>query len=249
MNASQQPTAIFVADSHFHLEPDDAEQRRLELFLDLLSRCREVDHLVLLGDIFDFWFDYPHFRLKGFESLLQALDAARRAGTQIHFVGGNHDIWATTYLRRRFGCIVHGERDIVALGSRRIRLCHGDGMFKYDWAYRTFRAIVRHRAGVLMAKSLHPEILYALSVWLSSRSRTASRDEIAVIESRAEKWLARQEDEPWDLMVIGHLHHGFRHTVGARTLAVLPGWLTPLGYGVLRNGEFQLRDFERDPWP
>jgi UDP-2,3-diacylglucosamine hydrolase len=249
MKDPRQPVAIIVADSHFHLNPDPAEQQRLEKFLELMNLATRADHLVLLGDIFDFWFDYPHFRLSGFEPIYLALDRVRDAGTRIHFIGGNHDIWAADFMHRRYGCSRSGETEIVQFGKRRLLLQHGDGLLKFDWAYNSFRAVVRTRAGIVLAKSLHPEILYAFSTWLSGKSRSATRDEASKIEARARQWLDRQQPGPWDLAVTGHVHHGFQIQAGPLEMASLPGWFDPLGYGLLQNGVFRLLDFARDPLP
>jgi UDP-2,3-diacylglucosamine hydrolase len=249
MNTIREPSAIFVADTHFHLNPSEAEQKRLGHFLALLELAERADHLVLLGDIFDFWFDYPHFRLKGYEAVLQALDRVRAAGTTIHFIGGNHDIWAADYFHRRYGTSPQGETQVLPLGKRRILLTHGDGQLKFDWAYNTFRAMVRTKVGIVLAKSLHPEILYALSEWLSGKSRGANRDEAEAIVARARRWIARQPPADWDLMIMGHVHHGFQVTSGNLTLASLAGWFEPLGYGLLQDGVFSLRDFATDPPP
>lgn len=244
-----EPTVVFVADTHFHLEPDAAERERLDRFCDLLAWARGADRLVLLGDIFDFWFDYPHFRLRGYERLLQALDEVRAAGTAITFIGGNHDVWAAEYLHRRYGTSPDGAPEVLRLGRRRVLLIHGDGLLKFDWAYNGFRAVVRTKAAILLAKSLHPEILYALSTWLSGHSRSATRDEAPQIERRAREWLARQPAADWDLMVMGHVHHGFQFEAAGRQFAALPGWVEPLGFGLLQDGEFALHDFANTPLP
>jgi UDP-2,3-diacylglucosamine hydrolase len=249
MNDLKQPTVIIVADSHFHLRPDQAEKQRLAKFLELIHLAAKADHLVLLGDIFDFWFDYPHFRLDGYDAIFQELDRVRDAGTRIHFIGGNHDIWAAGFMHQRYGCSPTGETEIVQFGDRRLLLIHGDGLLKFDWAYNSFRAVVRTRAGIVVGKSLHPEILYAFSIWLSGKSRTATRDEASQIESRSRKWLDRQEEVDWDLMVMGHVHHGFKTESGKLQMASLPGWFDPLGYGLLQGGEFHLLDFVHDPLP
>ena len=249
MNHHAQPTVIFVADSHFHLDPDAAERARLDNFLTLLRWAHRADHLVLLGDIFDFWFDYPHFRLKGYDGLLHALDEVREAGTRIHFIGGNHDIWAAGYLHQRYGSSPTGDTEIIDFGDRRVKLSHGDGLLKFDWAYNSFRAIVRTRAGIVLAKVLHPEILYALSVWLSGRSRSATRDEASRIEQNADKWLRRQAAPDWDLIVTGHVHHPYVAEHGGRRLVLLPGWFDPPGYGLLKDGEFRLLEFDPDAPP
>jgi len=220
MNDLKQPTAIIVADSHFHLIPDQAELQRVTRFLELLGLAAKADHLVLLGDIFDFWFDYPHFRLKGYDPILQGLDRVRDTGTRIHFIGGNHDIWAAGFMHQRYGCSPTGETEIISFGDRRLQFIHGDGLLKFDWAYNSFRAMVRTR-----------------------------RDEASRIVSRARKWLDRQGDRDWDLTVMGHVHHGFQIEAGSLQMACLPGWLDTLGYGLLQQGEFRLLDFDRDPLP
>ena len=242
-------TVLFVADTHFHLVPDAAEARRVAAFLSLLELARQVDDLVLLGDIFDFWFDYPHFRLQGYEEILQALDNVRDAGTRLHFIGGNHDIWAGGYFHRRYGTEPSAASCILNLDGQRVLLNHGDGLLSYDWAYNTFRAVVRARVGMLLAKSLHPEMLFALSTWLSGASSSATRDESEQIVTKARRWLERQEDAPWDLMVMGHVHHAFELVSGPRRMAALAGWFDTLGYGLLRDGRFRLLDFMTTPDP
>lgn len=249
MDTASQPSVLFVADAHFHLNPDAAEQDRLRRFLEFLEFAAKADHLVLLGDLFDFWFDYPHFRLKGFEPLLQGLDRVRAAGTRIHFVGGNHDIWAAGYFHERYGTEPGGRPVTLPLGGLRVRLDHGDGLLEFDGLYRMFRFAVRTRPGIFLAKSLHPEALFALSTWLSGRSRARTRDEAMRIETNAATWLAAQADPPWDLMLIGHVHHRFEVRSGDRILAALGGWLGRLDYGVLQDGRFRILDFARDPAP
>ncbi len=249
MNEQSNPTALFVADCHFHLTPQGAEVQRVEKFIEFLSMARKVDHLFLVGDIFDFWFDYPHFRLKGYDSILNALDQVRQSGTLIHFIGGNHDIWAADYFHHRYGCDPTGCAITVPLGSLRVRACHGDGLLAYDWAYNTFRSIVRTKLGIVLAKSLHPEFLFSLSTWLSGHSRSATRDQAGQIEAKAIAWVAKQQDVQWDLMVMGHVHHPFSETKGNLTLASLAGWLETMGYGLLKDGKFSLQEYSKDSHP
>lgn len=241
MNANSnagRETALFVGDSHFHVQPDHAERGRQARFLDLLDEAREADHLVLLGDIFDFWFDYPHFLLRGYEPILRGLDGVRDAGTRIHFVGGNHDIWAACYLHERYGSEAQAGPLTLACGAVRIRCVHGDGMLGKELLYRGFRRLVRDPVAVRVAKMLHPEALFAFSSWLSGTSRAASRDEADGIEAKAARYLARavRTSPEWDVLVMGHVHHPFRIAHGPHTLLSLGGWLTPLNYGRLDNG-------------
>jgi len=249
MQQNKQPTAIFVADSHFHLSPNADEQQRIRQFCELMSVAQKADHLFLLGDIFDFWFDYPHFRLRGYDEILHAIDLVRDAGTKIHFVGGNHDIWASQFMHQRYGTNIEGDPFTITLGSLRIKACHGDGLLGFDWAYNTFRTIVRTRLGIVLAKSLHPEILYALSEWLSGQSRSSTRDEAIRIEEKAQDWINKCQESDWDIMIIGHVHHRFAAVNGDQTLTALAGWCDCLGYAVVQDGVFKMLDFKKDPRP
>lgn len=249
MSDNKQPTAIFVADSHFHLKPESAEQQRIRSFGELMTLAQKADHLFLLGDIFDFWFDYPHFRLRGYDEILYAIDQVKAAGTTIHFVGGNHDIWAARFLHERYGSSPDAEPFVVTFGDLRIKVCHGDGLLGFDWAYNTFRNIVRTRLGIVLAKSFHPEILYAFSTWLSGHSRGATRDEAGRIEEKAQTWIDNCKETDWDLMIMGHVHHRFEVRSQKQVLTALAGWFDHPGYGVLQDGQFKLLDFEKDPKP
>lgn len=239
MNSNQNdapPQALFLADCHFHVERDAAEEARYRDVLDLLHRHAGIGDLVLLGDIFDFWFDYPHFYMKGYEALLRVLDAVRAAGTRLHFVGGNHDIWAARYLHRRYGTDPDAGPVTLRLDGQRVHCVHGDGLLGRDLFYAAFRAVVRHPLGVGLGKSLHPELLFALSSWLSKSSRQSTRDEAAGIERKADAWLRRQHRADWDHLVMGHVHHAYGTHAGGRRLTCLGGWLGDRNYALWRDG-------------
>lgn len=240
-NYDASPSALFLADSHFHVPRDTAEENRLARFIALLDHHAGIRHVVLLGDIFDFWFDYPHFRMKGYDPLLDALDRVRAAGSQLHFVGGNHDIWAAGYFHRRYGTAAAAGPLTLELDGRRVRCIHGDGLLGRDVLYAVFRAMVRHPVGVTLGKSLHPELLFAFSTWLSGTSRHSNRDEVGGIESKARRWLSRQQDAPWDHLVMGHVHHAYTCAHGDRRLSSLGGWLGPCWYAVWENGDLHHR--------
>ena len=231
--------ALFLADSHFHVQRDAREAARMEQFITLLGHHAGVPDVVLMGDIFDFWFDYPHFVMKGYGALLDALDRTRAAGSRLHFVGGNHDIWAADFFHHRYGTAPGGGPVTLECDGRRVFCTHGDGLLARDILYRVFRRIVRHPAGVMLGKSLHPELLFAFSTWLSGTSRHSTRDEVDGIETKARRWLSRQQDPPWDHLVMGHVHHTFTAEHAGRRLSTMGGWLDPLWYAVWQGGELR----------
>ena len=151
-------------------------------------------------------------------------------------------------MHERYGCAPEAEPRILHLGSRRIMLNHGDGLLGYDWVYNTFRTMVRTRLGIVLAKSLHPEILYGFSEWLSGTSRAPPG--MRPTRSRPGPGLAPGEPFPrLDLLVMGHVHHAFTAEHEGKSLTALAGWFDTLGYAIWQDGQFQLRDFDRDPLP
>lgn len=241
-----QPRAIFLADAHFHVERTSPEDDRLDHFCALLGRYAGTPHVVLLGDIFDFWFDYPHFYMKGYGPLFRALDLVRDAGSRLHFVGGNHDIWAAEFLHRRYGTDPAAGPLTLELDGQRVHCLHGDGLLGRDIFYQTFRAIVRHPLGVLLGKSLHPELLFAFSSWLSKSSRHSTRDEAEGIERKARTWLSRQRSAPWEHLVMGHVHHRYSLAEQGRRLSCLGGWFDELHYAIWQDGRLQQLVWNRD---
>ncbi len=235
-------TYLFVGDTHFHLVPNRKEEIKVKRFLNFLEMSKQVDELVLLGDIFDFWFDYPHFRLRGYDSILEKLDEVCAAGTRLRFIGGNHDIWAASYFHKRYNTPKSAETQNIRLGDTVIRLTHGDGLLGKDFLYSGFRKIVRTRLGILLAKSLHPELLYLFSKWLSGTSRRASRDEIPEIESKAEKKLASLKGD-WDILLMGHIHHPMIIENQKKKLVSLGSWIETESYGLWKEGRISLHDF------
>ena len=233
------PRALFVADSHFHVRRSPDEEQRLVRFVSLLDRFAGVPDMVLLGDIFDFWFDYPHFVMKGYDLLLDGLDRVRAAGSRLHFVGGNHDIWAADYLHQRYGTAADGGPVTLDLDGRHVFCTHGDGLLGRDILYQAFRAVVRHPAGIWLGKTIHPEALFAFSSWLSGTSRNSDRDEISGIEVKAQRWLARNPNPPWDHLIMGHVHHAYTTIAGDRRLSTLGGWLDSPCYAIWRDGELE----------
>jgi UDP-2,3-diacylglucosamine hydrolase len=248
MNNETNKICLFVGDTHFHLIPDDKEEAKVLRFLDFLEMSKRVDELVLLGDIFDFWFDYPHFRLKGYDSILEKLDEVYASGTDIRFIGGNHDIWASSYFHQRYNTPASAEPQNIKLDNTVIKLIHGDGLLGNDFLYSGFRKIVRTKLGILLAKSMHPELLYHFSKCLSGSSRQASRDEIPEIESKAEKKLA-SIDGLWDILLMGHIHHPMIIQHNNRKLISLGSWIDQESYGLWKEGQLSLHDFADGPDP
>ncbi len=151
-------TVYFASDTHFGAMAAPRERARIERFLNWLQGLEDGSELILLGDIFDFWLDYPTFMPKTHLEILYGLRKLQDRGCRISFVGGNHDIWCADFLREQLDIPILAGGTVIERQGRKLRLDHGDGILSGDIFYRGFRAAVRNPLLVFLAKSLHPEI-------------------------------------------------------------------------------------------
>jgi UDP-2,3-diacylglucosamine hydrolase len=195
-----------VSDIHLGAVPD-ATERQFVRFLDRVGE--EAGSLLLVGDLFDFWFEYGeiipgrHFRT------LAALARLVDAGMPVSMAAGNHDAWGGRFLREHVGVAFHTAPFRAVLGGAPALVAHGDGLGKGDLKYRALKAVIRSRAAVGAFRVLHPELGLRLARAVSSTEEKADADRAA--EGRAaflEAWaLARLEEDPtlrW--VVCGHSH-------------------------------------------
>ena len=230
----------FASDLHFGAGSPAQERERVGLFLDWLQSLTDASHLYLLGDVFDFWMDYPNFMPKSHFEVLHGLRRLGERGVRLRFVGGNHDVWCTDYLRDHVGFEILDSGSVVEHQGRRLRLHHGDGLLAGDAGYRIFRSIVRNRAFVLLAKSLHPEFTHAVAHWLSHSSRESDRDDPEALRALIRNFASTHPQDDVDFLVIGHIHLPHQERFGHWTFHCLGDWLLNYTAARLAGGELAI---------
>ena len=119
----------FLSDAHLGsllVKDQRAHENKL---VDWLEKVKvDATAIYLLGDIFDFWFEYKTVVPKGFVRFLGKLAELTDSGIEIHFLIGNHDIWTFGYLEKEVGLIVHKEAFTVQLGTKKFFMAHGDNV-------------------------------------------------------------------------------------------------------------------------
>ncbi|MEI8086635.1 MAG: UDP-2,3-diacylglucosamine diphosphatase, partial [Paludibacter sp.] len=130
----------FLSDAHLGsliVRDPRAHEKKLVDWLDTVKT--DATAIYLLGDLFDFWFEYHTVVPKGFVRFLGKLAELTDAGIEVHFFTGNHDIWTFGYLENEVGLIVHREPQTVQLGNKRFFLAHGDGLHAEDRGFELLR--------------------------------------------------------------------------------------------------------------
>jgi len=227
----------FVSDAHIGGGRPDAEQR---LFRFLESIRGKADSLHILGDLFEFWFEYGQSIPKpGFRALAELAELSR-TGTRIGYLKGNHDFWFKDFWRRELGAEATDELDVV-LDGKRVFLAHGDALDR-ALVPRIFRVLMRSRLDGWLYSMLHPDIGIglALAVARASRVRRARPSLVKDMVSFAEAKLA----SGFDIVIMGHSHVPEVRQLGGGVYVNVGDWLTNFTYGAIRDGVPSLEVFE-----
>jgi UDP-2,3-diacylglucosamine hydrolase len=235
-------TVFFVSDTHFKYDSsDEGERAKRERFLDFLARIEGCSRLYLVGDIFDFWFEYRSVVPRYYHDILLALSSLRAHGTEILIAGGNHDYWLGPYLSDTLGFTVLPTLATHELQGLRITMTHGDTLLPRDLAYKTLKGIIRSAPVIAAARLLHPDALFAFAKRFSRASKGLTEKRT---ERTARSLLAMAERSffRWgnDVFIMGHVHYPCLERFGGRTFVILGDWERSSSYLELREGHLSL---------
>lgn len=245
---------ILVSDVHLDVAPSGRET--MELFTQFL---RDIDparfpRLIVLGDLFDFWFEYRHVVFSGYFDVLRAFARLADAGVEIHFAVGNHDFWAGRFLREHLDFQIHDGPFTLPFGPYTARIVHGDGINPSDHSYRLYKRIARWRPVVSAFSLIHPDWAMAIAQGVSKGSRhlhqtkdLSKGSEVAPQRTYAEKALRAGEA---DIIACGHSHYPVLERVAEDQKLGLymnsGDWLYHRSYITWEEGVFTLRLFSAD---
>lgn len=235
----------FASDTHFGAGSPEAERRRRRAFLAWLDTLEDPGFLYLLGDIFDFWLDYPTYMPKTHLDILYGLRRLQDQGVVIRFVGGNHDIWCARYLQDSLGIDALPCGAVIEHQGTRLRLDHGDGLLGGDAFYAAFRAAVRNPVLVFLAKSVHPEILHRTATAISRLSRENHWTDKDRLRRLIRRYGESHDHGDVDYLVVGHIHYPVQIEFEGWTFACLGDWVAHSTFGQLQDGRLDILSFPR----
>ncbi|WP_316790612.1 UDP-2,3-diacylglucosamine diphosphatase [Pedobacter frigoris] len=239
--------------SDFHLgSPDFLESRKREdrivrWLTSIESNCSE---LFLMGDVFDFWFEYKTVVPKGFIRLQGKLAAMADAGIKIYFFKGNHDMWVNDYFTKEIGVEIVSDELVIERAGKRFFLHHGDGLGPGDQKYKLLRKIFRNPVCQWLFSLIPPRIGLGIANGWSGHSRAASNKE-EVFLGEENEWLAIYAREQllkqhYDYFVFGHRHLPLEINLTADSKYVNIGeWINFNSYAVFDGNELSLKYFEK----
>lgn len=244
----------FASDVHLGLAYNGADpldrERRFAAWLGTIEA--DCEALFLVGDIFDFWFEYKRVVPKGFVRALGKLAGFCDRGIPVHFFVGNHDLWVRDYFEREIGMIVHTGPEVFTLYDKQVFIAHGDGLGKTgDWKYSLLRQIFH--SGFLkrvFSAILHPNVMIRFGHWWSSHNRHGRKEGVAH-EFRGEEepivrfarfYIAKYPETSY--LVCGHIHTPVIHRLSDRSSVVILGeWIERPVFGRLTAEGMELIEF------
>ncbi len=241
----------FSSDNHLGA-PNSAESKpREKKFLKWLDFVKEdAAAIFLLGDLFDFWFEYKTVVPKGFVRVLGKIAELQDSGIQIHFFTGNHDLWMRGYFEEELNIPVYKEPKAFTFNNKEFFIGHGDGKGPGDKGYKRMKKVFQSPFFNFMFKWLHPDIGVRLAQHLSVKNKLISGDDDKHFLGEENEWLAlyskrKLETKHYDYFIFGHRHLPMNFKVGENsTYFNLGDWITHYTYGVFDGKNFELKEFE-----
>jgi len=243
--------AFFISDAHLGTGTPEEEQRktaRLLLFFDRLPG--NTESIWILGDLFDFWFEYAHAIPKKYFAVLARLAALASRGTEIVYVGGNHDFWLGSFFEKEIGAKVFCRPVEASIGPFRTFLAHGDGLVRPDLGYRVLKGVLRNPLAIRLYRALHPDVGIPLANLISRASRRKTSKTVASSEKLFRQVALPHFEAGFDAVILGHIHRPEHRVENGKHFLVLGDWMEHFSYARFEAGKFSLAAFrEEDSWP
>lgn len=232
--------AYFASD--FHLGAPDAirsrqREQQIVQWLDTIRNDAEV--IFLVGDIFDFWFEYKKTIPKGFIRLQGKLAELTDAGQRIILFTGNHDMWMSTYFTDEMGIPVYRKPRSYRIGSKHFFVGHGDGLGPGDETYKKLKVVFEHKLARKLFRWLHPDIgIHIANTWSKQSRLSHYQHEEMVFKGAEAEWLFQysrsiENQHHHDYYVFGHRHIPLDLEINPTSRYVNIGeWISAKTYGV-----------------
>ena len=238
-------SVLIVSDAHLGHAPESVA-RSFHAFLETVPQLGR--HLIINGDLFDFWFEYRRVISREAFPTLSALLQVRTAGVELTVTGGNHDRWGGDFWSRELGARFYPIPVELDLLGFRVFLAHGDGLSETRVASRLMHRVTRLPVTVGLFRWIHPDIGFWLADRMSGSLAEQTRDAASLDRAAsaqrdyARALLAGRPD--LNLVVLGHTHRPQLDAAGPRRWFLNPGaWMESGAYALLTAAGPELRRF------
>lgn len=243
----------FVSDCHLGVPDYITSLKREKLLVKWLNEIKDdAKEIYLLGDIFDFWFEYKTVVPKGYVRLLGKLAELSDSGIVINFFTGNHDMWIKDYFEKELNFIIYRNAISKQYNGLKFYIAHGDGLGPNDLGYKFLKKIFSNPFCRWVFSILHPTVGYGIANYFSRKSRIANENynEIYLGEEKERLIVFSKEilqREHYDFFIFGHRHLPIDIKLGEKSRYInLGDWVTNFTYIEFDGEQLLLKKYSDD---
>lgn len=241
----------FASDNHLGA-PTMAEsavrERKFVAWLDTVKK--DAAAIFLLGDLFDFWFEYKTVVPRGFTRTLGKLAEITDSGIPVYFFVGNHDLWMNGYFEEELNIPVFHEPQEFEFNGKKFFIGHGDGLGPGDKGYKRMKKVFTNPLSKWLFRWLHPDLGVRLAQYLSVKNKLISGDEDVTFLGEDNEWLVQYckrklETAHRDYFVFGHRHLPMEIDLGSRSKYInLGDWIGYYTYAEFDGDQLRLKEYD-----
>ncbi|SFZ90332.1 UDP-2,3-diacylglucosamine hydrolase [Flaviramulus basaltis] len=240
----------FASDNHLGAPTTEASRPREKKFVAWLDEVKQdAAAIFLLGDLFDFWFEYKKVVPKGFTRTLGKLAEISDSGIPIYYFVGNHDLWMHGYFEEELNIPVYHKPEEFTFNNKTFFIGHGDGLGPGDKGYKRMKKVFQNSFFRWLFRWAHPDIGMRIAQYLSVKNKLISGDDDATFLGEENEWLVQYskrklEDSHRDYFVFGHRHLPLEINLNEKSKYInLGDWIQYFTYGVFDGEDFELKKY------
>jgi UDP-2,3-diacylglucosamine hydrolase len=250
MQLAANQKVYFLSDFHLgapNYQISRQREARLVKFLDSIEA--DAHSIFIVGDMFDFWYEYKHVVPKGFVRILGKLASLTDKGIHIHFFVGNHDMWMRDYFQSELGIPVYFNWKDFEFNGRKFYIAHGDGLGPGDHKYKFMKKIFRNPVCQFLFGVLPPAVGMGIANYSSRKSRKSENHKEFRFLGEDREWLIIHskdvlKQQHYDYFVYGHRHVPVQVKIGSNSEYVnLGDWVVNSTYAAFDGIEMKLQKF------
>ena len=239
----------FASDLHLGVPDREKSLAREKFFVQWLDKIKsDAEAIYLLGDIFDFWFEYKKVVPKGYVRLLGKLAELSDKGISINIFTGNHDMWIFDYIETEINAHIYREPVQICLKEKHFYIGHGDGVGPGDKSYKIIKKIFQNKLCQWLFERVHPNLGISIAQYWSKKSRIANNEKNRKYYGDKE-WLTqfckqKMKTIDVDYFIFGHRHLPLEIDLGNQTKYInLGDWINYKSYAVFDGKKLKLKHY------
>ena len=251
MDIPENKKIYFASDQHFGAPNNSLSKKRESYFLQWLDKVeKDAAILFLLGDLFDFWFEYKTVVPKGFVRILGKLSSIVDQGIPVHYFVGNHDLWMKDYFEKELNIFVYHKPKEFTYNSKSFFIGHGDGLGPNDYGYKWLKKLFTNPIAKRIFQALHPDVGMCLGNYFSKKNKLISAHKETTFLGEENERLAlyakrKLKEKHRDFFIFGHRHMPLDINLNMKSKYInLGDWISHYSYATFDGNNLEIKKWE-----